>query len=353
MKAIALTRKPTIGNVANEIKELEIPVPQIKDNEILVEIKTSAMQIDDISHAQGTTLGRFFGPKIVSENKPFIMGTEFSGIIAEIWKNVSKWKIGDEVINITANTPEHGSWANFRCVNQNKVRLKPQELSHREAVSMIIPGCVAYGMAMYSKVKKGDMCLILWASWGIWGILTQILKAKWVIVTGLCSTHNIEKVKANGADFVIDYTKENFSEKLITQNIKMDLVFDSVWGKQLENQSIKILNEKGKFITVCGPEKYIGSIKLSWNKIYSMLWYILKRSIISKIIGPKYIFYGTVSSSVIDDMFDFVIKNEIKIPFDRVIPLRQKEMSEALFHLASHKTTGRIIIDMIQEEVLI
>jgi NADPH:quinone reductase-like Zn-dependent oxidoreductase len=211
---------------------------------------------------------------------------------------------------------------------------------------MIIAGCVAYGMLLFSKVKKGDHCLVLGASGGIGSAITQMLKSKGAIVTGLCSTRNIEMVRANGADYVIDYSKDKFVEKLASQNDKIDLVFDTVGGKDLENDSIKVLRKKGKFLTVCGPEKYIGSKKLSWGKVISMFWYIIHRSLLSKIIGPEYIFSEKTPSTTIDEMFDFVIENSIKVPIDRVIPLQINDLKEALKHLAAHKASGRIVIDM-------
>ena len=346
MKAFGLIKKPIIGNIPNEIQELNVPVPALNKTEVLVKVIASTLHVDDIALAQGTALGRFLGPKEVSENKPYIMGTNFSGIIDSVGNAVTKFKIGDEVIGIPNKTGESGSWATYRSVDQKDIRLKPIELSHQETVSMIIAGCVAYGMILFSKVKKGDQCLVLGASGGIGSMVTQMLKAKGAIVTGLCSTRNIETVKANGADYIIDYMKENFSETLNDKGVKMDLVFDSVGGKELEDESIEVLNKKGKFLTVCGPEKYIGSKKLSWGKVIGMLAYILQSSILSKLIGPKYVFSEKTPSSIIDEMLEFVIEHNIKVPFDRIIPLQIEELREALVHLSNHKATGRIVIDM-------
>jgi len=173
-----------------------------------------------------------------------------------------------------------------------------------------------------------------------------MLKSKGTIVTGLCSTRNIEMVKINGADYVIDYTKDNFIEELTSQNKKMDFIFDLVGGKELEKDSMKVLQKKGKFLTVCGPEKYIGSKKLSWGKVISMMWYIMYRSFISSISGPVYIFSAKDPSTIIDEMLDFVIENNIKVPFDRVIPFQIEKLKEALKHLAAHKASGRIVIDV-------
>jgi|GEM_PF-1522803 len=346
MKAMGLTQKPKVGNIPSEIKELIIQIPRINDTEILVKIVSSTLHPDDIAMAQGTAAGRFLGPKEISGEKPYIMGSNFSGVIEAIGNKVSQFSIGDEVIGIPSKKGEHDSWATYRCVDQKNIRIKPKALSHQEAASMITAGCVAYGMLLSSKVRKGDLCLIIGASGGIGSVITQMLKSKGAIVTGLCSTRNIEMVKANGADYVIDYTKDKYVEKLISQDKKMDLVFDLVGGKELENDSIKVLQKKGKFLTVCGPEKYIGSKKLSWGKVIGMMWHIIHRSLLSKLIRPTYIFSAQDPSTTIDKMLDFVIKNNIKVPFDRIIPLQINELKEALKHLAAHKTSGRIVIDV-------
>ena len=77
-----------------------------------------------------------------------------------------------------------------------------------------------------------------------------------------------------------------------------------------------------------------------------MMWYIMHRSILSKITGPAYIFSAKNPAAIIDEMLDFVIKNKIMVPFDRIIPLQIKELKEALKHLAAHKASGRIVIDV-------
>ncbi|MES0489199.1 MAG: NAD(P)-dependent alcohol dehydrogenase [Leptospirales bacterium] len=223
MKAFGLTQKPVVGNVPNEMQELTIPIPIKNENDVVVKIISSTLHVDDIALAQGTALGRFYGPKEVSKEKPYVMGSNFSGVIIDKGEQVTEFKIGDEVIGIPSTTGEHGSWATYRCLDKKHIRLKPEELSHKEAVAMIIAGCVAYGMILYSKVKKGDQCLVLGASGGIGSVVVQMLKAKGAVVTGLCSTRNIDAVRSNGSDFIIDYQKEKFSDKLVAEKKKWTL----------------------------------------------------------------------------------------------------------------------------------
>lgn len=346
MTAFGLLKNPKIGNVSEELKELNIAVPEINGNQVLVKIIASIIHVDDIALAQGTALGRFLGPKKINEETPYIMGSSYSGVVVGIGEGISKFKLGDEVIGIPHEKGEHGSWAEYRCVDEAYTRLKPAKLTHQEAVSALLAGCVAYGMTTYANFKEGSKCLVLGASGGIGSIVVQILKAKGAYVIALCSTRNIEVVKSLNADYIIDYTKDSFGEKLLSEKITLDYVFDSVGGKKIEKEAIKSLVNKGKFLTVCGPEKYIGSRKLSWLEVTSMFWYILQRSVLSKIKGPQYKFSEKYPSAVIDDMLELIIKHNIRVPFDRVIPFKHQELKDSLNVLAAHKATGRIVIDM-------
>ena len=98
MKAMGLLQKPKVGNIPNEIKELTVSIPKINSTEVLVKIVSSTIHVDDIAQAQGTAVGKFLGPKEVSKEKPYIMGTNFSGVIEAIGNQVSQFNIGDEVI---------------------------------------------------------------------------------------------------------------------------------------------------------------------------------------------------------------------------------------------------------------
>ena len=346
MKAIGLIQNPELGNIPNEIKELNVPIPEFGREEVLVKTFASALHVDELWAAQGTASGRFYGTKRVSKEKPYIMGMSLSGVIVKKGDEVTEFNVGDEVVNILNVKGERDSWAEYRKLDKKYIMLKPEEFSHKEAAAMIVAGCVAFSMLLYSKVKKGDQCLVLGASGGIGMVITQMLKVKGAVVTGLCSTRNIDAVKDNGADVIIDYKKEQFSEKLMRQNKKMDIVFDSVGGEGYENESMKFLKKNGKFITVVGPERHIGEKKLGWGRVIGIMWYLIRRSIFSRINGPQYIFPIKFPHHIMEEMFEFVVKNKIKVPFDSVIPLEQKQISKALGRLASHKATGRIVIEI-------
>jgi len=345
MTAFGLIRKPKIGNIPNEILKLNVEVPVLKDGEALVKIISSTIHPDDISIPQGTALGRFLGPSKVTYEDPFIMGSNFSGIIVAVGKNVSKFKIGDNVIGIPCKTGENGSWAEYRAMNEKSLMKKPQDISHNEAAASIIAGCVAYGMLQRATPSSGDLCVVLGASGGIGSILIQMLKIKGATVIGICSTRNVETVKALGADRIVDYTRGSYSDILSKNDMHVDYVFDSVGGKLLEKDALKVLSKSGKYITVCGPVKYIGERKLSWIETFEMFSYIFSRVVGSQLIGPRYIFSDTPPEKNIKEMFEFIISNQINVLIDQVIPMEYLELKDALRLVASHKATGRVVIE--------
>jgi NADPH:quinone reductase-like Zn-dependent oxidoreductase len=128
--------------------------------------------------------------------------------------------------------------------------------------------------------------------------------------------------------------------------MKIDYVFDSVGGKDIERDTLHVLKKKGTFLTVCGPVQYIGSRKLSWVETINMFAYVIKRSIISKWSGPRYKFSEKLPRLVIEDMLNYCLKYGIKMPIDKVIDLDVEEIRSAIRYVRAHKAVGRVVIDI-------
>jgi NADPH:quinone reductase-like Zn-dependent oxidoreductase len=124
----------------------------------------------------------------------------------------------------------------------------------------------------------------------------------------------------------------------------MDIVIDCVGGRDTERQTVRILKKTGRFVTLCGPEKYIGERRMSKGAIAAMLGYVLRRYLVSKISGPRYIMAGIGSS--LESLQNLVLNNSIKPPIDRQLPFTEAAVREGLAHIASHRAKGKIIIDI-------
>ena len=233
----------------------EIPKPTPRDNEILVKIIATTLHRGDTrmrslsipGSAFEQAMGRIFigitGPKRK------ILGMELAGIVESTGKNVTKFSEGDQVF--ASMGLNFGAHTEYACLPEDgMVALMPSNMSFDEASPVPASGC---GALVYlrdtGKIKSGDRVLINGASGALGTYGVQIAKYYGAEVTGVCSTENLALVKCLGADYVIDYTKEDFThgEK------QYDLIFDAV-GKSSKQECRNILAPNGRYIQTSGPE---------------------------------------------------------------------------------------------------
>ncbi len=350
MNAIAMTDFPEIGKVIDCLKMIKVPVPRPLEGEVAIKMYASALYADELYAAQGTALGRFFGPKGVSESKPYIMGASVSGIIVGLGEKVTNLSIGQEIIVITSQTPVHGVWAEYCCIKQERIMQKPVNFSFVEAAGIKMAACVSWGAIAHGNIKQGDHTLVIGASGGLGIMAVQYLKSLGAQVTGVCSGKNAEMVRTYGADEVVDYTKNNFADLAIKNKQLYDCVFDFVGGMDAEKSGLRALKKSGKFITVTGPIQFIGENKLSYFQICKVFSHVIYKSIFSRILGPRYIFGEMKPSKTIYPAMSHAVKHQIKIPVQE-IPFEIEAVKEALKLVLSHRAKGRLVIDFSNEQV--
>lgn len=198
----------------------EVDTPRPKDKEVLIQIKGIAVNPADWHRLRGKIFvvrlsEGLFRPKVK------ILGSDISGVITEVGKEVKDFKVGDEVFG---ELPK-GGFAEYACCKEAKIALKPANLSHEEAASLGVAGiCALQAIRDTGKVKAGDKVLINGASGGVGSFAVQIANYYGAEVTAICSTRNIEWVKALGADRCIDYTQESFTQDKEAYNVVLDVV---------------------------------------------------------------------------------------------------------------------------------
>lgn len=249
MKAIVCEKsgKPDV------LKLMEVEKPTPKDNEILVKVMASSVTRGDVNlrtmprfllHIIGFLFG--FKPQKIT-------GVEFAGMVEAIGKNVSRFRLGDEVFGTTTGLT-YGGNAEYVCVPESwkmgVVSHKPANLSFVE--SAVIPVGAMTALYMLSKISiaKGNKVLVYGASGSVGSYALQLAKYYGAEVTAVCSTANIELVKSLGADHAIDYTKEDFTKG----NATYDVIFDAV-GKIWKWNCKRVLSAKGHLLTVRLPTK--------------------------------------------------------------------------------------------------
>lgn len=345
MFALGMTKKPQVSQVAENLRMLTVATPQPGAGQVAVELRASAMHIDEVYAAQGTCLGRFYGPKVVTPSEPYVLGSSVSGIVVARGWEVHDIEVGDAVVVVPHEQGESSSWAEYRCVDQNMVLPKPQSLTHVETAAVTMAACVAWGVVLASKVKTGDCCVVVGASGSVGGMVVQFLKSMDCFVTAVCSESSRNHVIDLGADAMIDYRYCDFGQSLREAGRPQNVVFDCVGGKDTERSAFKALGAKGVFATIVGPQRYIGETKLSWWGVAKVLGYIVMRMLVSRFRGPRYIFGERPPRHVIGDALARVEKYGLRMPTERVVAFGARPIVDAVKLLTTHRAKGRIVID--------
>jgi NADPH:quinone reductase-like Zn-dependent oxidoreductase len=198
-----------------KIADVETPTPN--DNQILVRVRAVSLRFYD-----GGMLRGGIGRLVFGLRKPKVTcpGSDFSGTVEEVGRNVSEFKVGDDVFGVRA-----GCLAEHICVRADRaVVAKPASLSFEQAASVPTALVSLQGLRDTGKLQAGQKVLINGASGGVGTFAVQIAKALGADVTGVCSTRNVELVRSLGADRVIDYTKEDYTKG----DDRYDLLYDLV-----------------------------------------------------------------------------------------------------------------------------
>jgi NADPH:quinone reductase-like Zn-dependent oxidoreductase len=250
MKAMVYTRYG--GPDVFELKEVEKPTP--KDNEILVKVYSTTVNAAVRLARSGTHPdSKFYSFMIrlmfgIRKPKKPILGYELSGEIEEIGKDIKQFKKGDQIYGSTTGL-KNGAYAEYVCLpeewKKGMVAIKPNNMTYGEAAAVITGASTSLFYLRKADIQIGNKVLIYGASGSNGTFAVQLAKYFGAEVTGVCSTPNLEMVKSLGADKVIDYTKEDFSES----GELYDIVFDAV-GKSSRSQCEKALAPNGTFVTV-------------------------------------------------------------------------------------------------------
>ncbi|MDR7242516.1 NAD(P)-dependent alcohol dehydrogenase [Priestia megaterium] len=246
MKAMVCTKygKPDVF----QLKEVEKPTP--KENEILIKIHATTVTSGDCRvRSFNNPLLLWLPMRIVlglrKPRKP-ILGVELAGEVEEVGKNVTRFKKGDQLFAMTGM--KFGGYAEYICLpEKGTIAVKPENVTYEEAASISFGGTTALHFFRKGNIQAGQKVLIYGASGAVGTAAVQLANYYGAEVTGVCSAKNSELVKSLGADLVIDYQNEDFTEK----EERYDLIFDAV-GKITKNQCKEALALNGCFVSVEG-----------------------------------------------------------------------------------------------------
>ena len=241
MKAIELTKYGAPENL--QMKEVEKPLP--KENEILIKIHATSVSSGDarMRRADPFIIRLIFGFK---RPRKSVLGVVVAGEIEATGKNVSNYKIGDQVFGSSGMS--FGAHAEYVSVPEDAVlALKPTNMTYEEAAAIPFGGTASLHFLRIANIQPGQKVLIYGASGALGTMAVQLARNYGAEITAVCSTSNIELMKSLGADKVIDYTQEDF-----TQNGKFyDRILDVKTDRSVFDYR-RALSSNGIYVTVGG-----------------------------------------------------------------------------------------------------
>jgi NADPH:quinone reductase-like Zn-dependent oxidoreductase len=320
MKAIVCTKYGSPDVL--QLKEVEKPVP--KDGEALVKVHAASLNAADLETLRGD-----FVVRIASPLKPMykILGTDIAGRIERVGRNVTQFQPGDEIWGDLSFPLGYSTFAEYVCIPENALRLKPASMTFEEAAAVPTAGVVALQHLRCKRpIQPGQKVLINGAGGGVGTFAVQLAKYFGAEVTGVDSTGKLDMLRSIGADQVIDYTQEDFTQS----GQRYDLILDVVAYRSIFAYR-RALSPEGIFVFVGG----------STAAIFQAL---LLGPLISR-IGSKKIGVGMWEPNKKEDLafLEQLFEAGKVVPvIDRRYPLH--EVPEAFRYLASGQHEGKIVI---------
>lgn len=204
----------------------EVDKPEVKETEIRVRVRAAALNAGDYFSMRGSP---WIVRLMVGFPKPknYILGWDVAGHVDEVGRNVKRFHPGDTVFGSC-----QGALAEYACAAEEQFAIKPTNLTFEQAAAVPTAALTALqGLRDAGKVQAGQSVLINGASGGVGTFAVQIAKSLGAEVTGVCSTRNVELVRSLGADHVIDYTQEDFTQG----GPRYDLILDNVGNRSFSD----------------------------------------------------------------------------------------------------------------------
>lgn len=312
----------------------EMPEPELRDNDVLVEIHAAGINLLDSKLRDGEF------KLILPYRPPFILGHDVAGIAVRVGSKVRKFKPGDEVY-ARPRDGRIGAFAEFIAMDEADVALKPKNLSMEEAASIPLVGLTAWQVLVETAgLKKGQKVFIQAGSGGVGTFAIQLAKHLGAIVATTASAASADLVKGLGADIVIDYKKDDFENVLQGY----DVVVNSQDAKTLE-KSLHVLKPGGKLISISGPPDPGFAAKQGLNMVLKLVLRLLSRSIRSKArragVGYSFLFMRAQGDQL-GKITSLIESGIIRPVMDRTFPF--ENTNEALAYVETGRAKGKVVV---------
>ena len=298
-----------INSETQEVELQNVPIPKIKSDEVLIEVKAFGVGIHD----------RYFIPS--DAQFPYVIGSEGAGIIKDKGADVTDFEVGGAVIYTTSLQPQGGTWAEYAVANQKVLIQKPKELSFKKAAAIPIAGKTALESMRELNLKSGDTLFIAGASGAIGTLVIQLAKDKGIRVSASASQKNHEYMTSLGAEHTVDYHDSDWITKVKNWSnggVSAALAIQPGTG----SDSIQVVKNTGTLNTVSGDSASVPS----------------ERSITVRQMGHQ------LGRKDLTELVHAIAKNDLKVVIEQEFPFA--ESLEALRKTETRHARGKLVVTL-------
>ncbi|GAA0339485.1 NAD(P)-dependent alcohol dehydrogenase [Actinoallomurus spadix] len=306
----------------------EVDEPGIARDEVLVRVRAASVNPYDWRHVRADPKLARLSIGLRRPRPGLILGADLAGVVERVGEEVTGLHPGDEVFGEV----RLGSFAETAAVPHHRLAVKPARLTFEQAASVSMAAHTALqGLRDAGKISAGQRVLINGASGGVGTFAVQLAKTLGAEVTGVCSTRNIELVRSLGADDVVDYTREDFTERRGRYDLLMDIVGD------------RSLAELRRPLTSRGTLVIVGGIASARGGLLGPAAQVLRGALASPFVGHR---IATVrwkpNSTDLRFLAELVEREQLAPVIDRTYPFA--EIPEALRYIERGHARGKVAI---------
>ena len=312
-----------------QYQETDKPAP--KDDEVLIQVRAASVNPYDWHFLRGLPYPLRLRTGLGKPNDTRL-GVDVAGEVASVGKNVVQFKTGDQVFGCA-----RGAFAEYACASEAKLAPKPRGMTFEQAASLPIAGLTAlqglgHGAASgKEEISQERKVLINGAAGGVGTFAVQIAKSFGAEVTGVCSTRNVDMVRALGANQVVDYLREDFTESAE----RYDVILDCVLNHSL-SAFRRVLHPKGSYVMV-------GAADGGGRWMLGVLARLLKAGVSSRFVGQKLLMIGAkITKEDLTALGELQRSGKVTPVIDR--RYRLSELPEAIRYLEQGHARGKVVI---------
>lgn len=315
----------------------EVPTPELRDDEVLVEVHAAGVNPVDIKIRDGEF------KLVLPYRMPLILGHDVAGVVVKTGARTRQFKVGDEAY-ARVDDFRIGTFAEFVPVKESSLALKPKGLTMEQAASIPLVGLTAWqALVDKAQLKVGQKVFIQAGSGGVGTFAIQLAKHLGASVATTTSAANVALLKGLGADVVVDYKAENFEEVLRDY----DVVLNSQDGPTLE-KSLRLLKSGGNLISISGPPdpEFGKAINAPWmvRLVMRMLSSGVRRRARRRDVHYSFLFMRA-NGAQLQEIARLVEAGAIRPVVDRVFPFAAT--NEALTYVHAGRVKGKVVIRML------